>query len=129
MLISSPMDLSRRERQIMDVLFARGRATAAELVEAIPDGPGNSAMRTLLRVLEEKGHVKHEEVGRVFLYSPTVPIETARRSAVRHLVETFFEGSMEDVVSTMLKLRRNKLDPREAERIARMIEDAAKKGR
>jgi predicted transcriptional regulator len=123
------MDLSRRERQIMDVLFARGRATAAELVEAIPDGPGNSAMRTLLRVLEEKGHVKHEEVGRVFLYSPTVPIETARRSAVRHLVETFFEGSMEDVVSTMLKLRRNKLDPREAERIARMIEDAAKKGR
>ena len=123
------MDLSRRERQIMDVLFARGRATAAELVEAIPDGPGNSAMRTLLRVLEEKGHVKHEEVGRVFHYMPTVPIEAARRSAVRHLVETFFEGSMEDVVSTMLKLRRNKLDPREAERIARMIEDAAKKGR
>jgi BlaI family transcriptional regulator, penicillinase repressor len=123
------MNLSRRERQIMDVLFARGKATAAEIMDAIPDAPGNSAMRTLLRVLEEKGHVTHEEVGRVYYYSPTVAIDTARRSALRHMVDTFFEGSMENVVAAMLKLRRNKLDPEEAERIASMIEEAAKKGR
>ena len=125
----SPPALSRRERQIMDVLFARGKATAAEILEAIPDAPGNSALRTLLRVLEEKGHVTHEEVGRVYYYTPTVPIETARRSALRHLVDTFFDGSVESVVATMLRMKRNRLEPEEAERIARMIEDAAKKGR
>lgn len=113
----------------MDVLFARGKATAAEIVEAIPDPPGNSAVRTLLRVLEEKGHVTHEEVGRVYLYTPTVARDTARRSALRHLVDTFFDGSVESVVSTMLTLRRNRIDPEEAERIARMIREAAKKGR
>jgi BlaI family penicillinase repressor len=125
----NPPPLSRRERQIMDVLFARGRATAAEIVAAIPDAPSNSALRALLRVLEDKGHVQHQEVGRVYFYSPTVRIETARRSALRHLVDTFFEGSVENVVSTMLKLRGNRLEPGEAERIARMIEDAARKGR
>ncbi|HET8773048.1 MAG TPA: BlaI/MecI/CopY family transcriptional regulator [Thermoanaerobaculia bacterium] len=121
--------LSRRERQIMDVLFSRGRASAAEILEAIDDPPGNSAMRTLLRVLEEKGHVKHEEVGRVYYYIPTVPLEAARRSALSHLVDTFFEGSMENVVSTLVKLNRKKLDPDQAARIARMIEESAKKGR
>lgn len=121
--------LSRRERQIMDVLFSRGRASAAEILEAIDDPPGNSAMRTLLRVLEEKGHVKHEEVGRVYYYVPTVPLEAARRSALSHLVDTFFEGSMENVVSTLVKLNRKKLDPDQAARIARMIEESAKKGR
>jgi predicted transcriptional regulator len=126
---SSPPALSRRERQIMDVLFARGRATATEIGAAIPDAPSNSALRALLRVLEDKGHVQHQEVGRVYFYSPTVRIETARRSALRHLVDTFFEGSVENVVSTMLKLRGNRLQPGEAERIARMIEDATRKGR
>jgi predicted transcriptional regulator len=121
--------LSRRERQIMDVLFSRGRASAAEILEAIDDPPGNSAMRTLLRVLEEKGHVKHEEVGRVYYYEPTVPLEAARRSALSHLVDTFFEGSMENVVSTLVKLNRKKQDPDQAARIARMIEESAKKGR
>jgi BlaI family transcriptional regulator, penicillinase repressor len=121
--------LSRRERQIMDVLFARGRASATEILEAIDDPPGNSAMRTLLKVLEEKGHVKHEELGRVYYYEPTMPLETARRSALAHLVDTFFEGSMENVVSTLLKLNRRKLNADEAARIRRMIEDAEKKGR
>jgi BlaI family transcriptional regulator, penicillinase repressor len=121
--------LSRRERQIMDVLFARGRASATEILEAIEDPPGNSAMRTLLRVLEEKGHVRHEEVGRVYYYEPTIALETARRSALSHLVDTFFEGSMENVVSTLIKLKRKKLDADEAARITRMIEDAARKGR
>lgn len=129
MLKSQHQDLSRRERQIMDVLFARGRASATEILEAIDDPPGNSAMRTLLRVLEEKGHVRHEEVGRVYHYEPTIPLETARRSALSHLVDTFFEGSMENVVSTLIKLNRKKLDAGEAARITRMIEDAARKGR
>jgi BlaI family transcriptional regulator, penicillinase repressor len=121
--------LTRRERQIMDVLFTRGRATAAEILTDIPDAPSNSAMRTLLRVLEEKGHVRHEEVGRVYFYEPTVSRDSAARSALRHVIDTFFEGSVEDVVSTMLKLRRRKLEAGEAERLSRMIEDAAKKGR
>jgi predicted transcriptional regulator len=121
--------LSRRERQIMDVLFARGRASATEILEAIDDPPGNSALRTLLRVLEDKGHVRHEEVGRVYFYTPTVSLDAARRSAVSHLIDTFFDGSMEAVVSTMLKVKRNKLGADEAERLARMIEAAAKQGR
>src|ERR1051325_2467880 len=100
----------RRERQIMDVLYAQGRATASEILEAIPDAPSNSAVRTLLRVLAGKGHFSLEEVGRFYSSSPPMPIESARRSALRHLVDTFFEGSMENVVSTMLKLRRNRID-------------------
>lgn len=123
------LSLSRRERQIMDVLFARGRATATEILEAIDDPPGNSAMRTLLRVLEDKGHVRHEEVGRVYHYMPTMALDTARQSALSHLVETFFEGSTESVVSALIKMNRKKLHPDEAARIARMIEDAARKGR
>jgi BlaI family penicillinase repressor len=121
--------LSRRERQIMDVLFARGRASAAEILEAIDDAPGNSAIRAMLRTLEEKGHVTHQEVGRVYYYTPTVPLESARRSALSHVLDTFFEGSMESVVAAMIKLNRRKLDPDEASRIARMIEEAARKGR
>ena len=124
-----PPALSRRERQIMDVLFARHRATAAEIVEAIPDAPSNSAVRTLLRVLEDKGHVTHQEVGRVYFYSPTQSLDTARRSALRHVIDTFFAGSVENVVSTILALERNGLDSATADRIARMIEEAGKKGR
>ena len=123
------LSLSRRERQIMDALFARGRASAAEILESIDDPPGNSAMRTLLRVLEDKGHVRHEEVGRVYYYMPTMALETARQSALSHLVDTFFEGSTENVVSALIKLNRKKLDPAAASRIARLIEDAARKGR
>ena len=124
-----PPALSRRERQILDVLFARGRATAAEIVEAIPDAPGNSAIRTLLRVLEDKGHVTHEEVGRVYFYSPTEPLDRARRSALRHLLDTFFDGSVESVVSAALALERNRLDAETADRIARLIAEARDKGR
>jgi predicted transcriptional regulator len=128
-MAAKPPSHSRRERQIMDVLFARGKASAAEVLEALEDPPSNSALRTMLRILEEKGHVRHEEVGRVFYYFPTVPLETARRSAVRHLLDTFFDGSMESVVATLLKVKRHELDDDEAARIARMIENAARKGR
>ena len=124
-----PPALSRRERQIMDVLFARRRATAAEIVDALPDAPSNSAVRTLLRVLEEKGHVVHEEVGRVYVYAPAQSLDTARRSALRHVVDTFFAGSVENVVSTLLALERHALDAEAADRIARMIEEAGRKGR
>ena len=124
-----PPALSRRERQILDALYARGRATAAEIVEALPDAPSNSSVRTLLRVLEEKGHVAHEEVGRVYFYSPTEPLDRARRSALRHVLDTFFAGSVESVVSTVLALERNRIDEAAAERIARMIAEARGKGR
>jgi BlaI family penicillinase repressor len=121
--------VSRREREILDVLYARGRATAAEIVAALPDAPSNSAVRTLLRVLEEKGHVRHEEVGRVYVYRPSQPLDSARRSAVRHVMDTFFAGSVESVVSTILSLERDRLDPEAAERIAALVAEAAKKGR
>ena len=122
-------ELSRRERQILDVLYARGKATAAEVVEALPDGPSNSAVRTLLRVMEEKGHVRHEEVGRVYVYAPTLPLDSARRSALLHVVDTFFAGSVESVVSTLLSLEPERLDSEAAERIARLIAAAADEGR
>jgi predicted transcriptional regulator len=121
--------LSRRERQIMDVLFARGSATAAEIGAALPDGPGNSSVRTLLRVLEDKGHVTHREVGRVYEYAPTVPLERARRSALSHLLDTFFAGSVEGVVATLLSEHGSRLEPDAAERIARLVDDAREKGR
>src|SRR5215204_4151009 len=90
--------LTRRERQIMDILFRRGRATAAEVMEELPGEPSYSTVRTQLRVLEEKGHVRHEEEGLRYIYCPVVARHTARKSALRHLVDTFFEGSAEKAV-------------------------------
>jgi predicted transcriptional regulator len=117
-------NLSRRERQMMDILYARGRATAAEIHEALPDAPTYSAVRAKLRVLEEKGHVRHEEESMRYVYIPTLPRDTARRSALRHVVSTFFEGSVEQAVAALLDLSSAKLDDRELDRIARLIEDA-----
>src|SRR5512134_4169914 len=94
--------LSRRERQIMDVLFRRGRATAAEVMADLPGSPSYSTVRTQLRVLEQKGHVRHEEVGRRFVYEPVVRRQTVRKSALRHVVDTFFDGSVEKVVAALL---------------------------
>src|ERR1041385_6590487 len=88
--------LSRRERQIMDILYRQGRAAAAEIHEALPNRPSYSAVRAKLRVLEEKGHIRHEEQALRYVYLPTVARDTARRSALRHLVSTFFEGSVEE---------------------------------
>src|ERR1044072_879198 len=96
--------LSRRERQIMDILYQRSRATAAEIHEALPDAPSYSAVRAKLRVLEEKGHVRHEEESLRYVYVPTVARDTARRSPLRHLVSTFFEGSVEQAVTALLDL-------------------------
>ena len=121
--------LSRREREIMDILYRDGELTASDLCERLPGSPSNSTVRTLLRILEEKGHVKHEQQGMRYLYKPTVHREKARRSALRHLVTTFFDGSPEHVVSTLLDERSLKLSNEQLDALADMIERARKEGR
>ena len=120
--------LSRRERQIMDVLFQRGRATAAEVMDALPGTPSYSTVRTQLRVLEEKGHVRHEADGVRFVYMPAVPRHTARKSALRHVVDTFFEGSAEKAVAALLGGVATRLTDEQIDRIAEMIANARKEG-
>jgi len=119
-------DLSRRERQIMDVLYRRGRATAAEVRQEMPDPPGYSAVRAMLRVLEEKGQVRHEEEALRYVFIPTASRAKATSSALSNLVDTFFEGSAERAVTALIdgKLTREELD-----RLATLIEAARKAGR
>ena len=121
--------LSRRERQIIDVLYRRGRATAAEVMADLPGDPSYSTVRTQLRVLEAKGHVRHEDDGQRYVYSPAVPRGTVRRSALKHLVETFFDGSVEQTVAALLGADAARLSDTELERIAELIEKARKEGR
>jgi len=118
--------LSRRERQIMDILYQRGRATAAEIHGAMADAPTYSAVRAKLRVLEEKGHIRHEEENLRYVYLPKVARDTARRSALRHMVSTFFEGSVEDAMAALLDLSAARLKDEDLDRIARMVEEARK---
>jgi BlaI family penicillinase repressor len=121
--------LSRRERQIMDILFQRGKASAAEVREAMADAPSYSAVRAMLRVLEEKGHVKHQSEGLKYVFTPTAPREKAKRSAVKHLVETFFKDSPEQIVAALLDVSSRRLTVEELDRMAEMIEKAKKEGR
>ncbi|HET9369242.1 MAG TPA: BlaI/MecI/CopY family transcriptional regulator, partial [Vicinamibacterales bacterium] len=121
--------LSRRERQIMDSLYRRGRATAAEVQADLPGRPSDSTVRTQLRVLETKGHVRHETEGQRYVYLPAVPRHAARRSALRHLVDTFFDGSAEKVVGALLGADAGKLSDAELARIAELIERARKESR
>ena len=121
--------LSRRERQIMDAIYRRGRATAAEVLEDMLDPPSYSAVRAMLRVLEEKGHLRHEQQGPRYLFLPTVPREQARRSALRQLVRTFFDGSTEQTVAALLDLSDRKLSDAELDRLSRLIDEARKEGR
>ena len=114
-------NLSRRERQIMDVLFQRGRATAAEVLEALPDAPSYSAVRALLRILEEKGHLRHEKDGPRHVYFPTTPRSVAQRSAVRHLIGTFFGGSRSAAVAALLDESDRPLSESERAELAGMI--------
>ena len=120
--------LSRRERQIMDILFRRGRATAAEVMEELSGNPSYSTVRTQLRVLEEKGHVRHEEEGLRYVYLPVVARTTARKSALRHLVETFFDGSAEKAVAALLGGEGSRLSEDELHRIAELVDKARKDG-
>jgi BlaI family penicillinase repressor len=121
-------ELSRRERQIMDFLFRHGRATAAEVQANIPDPPGYSAVRAMLRVLEEKGHVRHEQDGPRYVYLPRVARERAKRSALRHVVQTFFDGSAEQAVAALLDDRSAKLSDADLDRLARLIDRARQEG-
>jgi len=118
--------LSRRERQIMDILFRRGRATAAEVMEELQGNPSYSTVRTQLRVLEEKGHVRHEEEGLRYVYVAAVPRHAARKSALKHLVETFFDGSAEKTVAALLGGEGARLTEEELDRIAGLIAKARK---
>src|SRR6266852_9383179 len=113
--------LTRRERQIMDVLYKLERATVAEVLCKLADQPSYSTVRAQLRVLEEKGHVRHEEHGLRYVYVPTVPRDIARRSALRHLVETFFDGSAENVVASLLGGEVSRISREELDRIARIV--------
>src|SRR5437588_13039380 len=114
--------LSRRERQIMDVLYRRGRATAAEIHEALPDAPSYSAVRAKLRVLEDKGHVKHQEEALRYVYIPTLAPDRARRSALRHMVDTFFNGSVEQVVAALIDRSAVNVSKDELDRMSVMID-------
>jgi len=126
--VSASAGLSRRERQIMDILFQRGKASAAEVREAMPDAPSYSAVRAMLRILEEKGHVKHQAEGLKYVYLPSIAREKAKRSAVKHLLDTFFNGSPEHAMAALLDVSATRLSDDELDRMAQMIEQARKEG-
>lgn len=115
-------DLSRRERQIMDVIYRRGSASVSEVRERLPDPPSYSAVRAMLRILEEKGHLRHEEEGPRYVYYPTVPRSAARESALKHLLRTFFGGSTSAAVAALLDLGGEELSEAELERLSELIE-------
>ncbi len=120
--------LSRRERQIMDILYQHGKGTAVEVRDAMNDAPGYSAVRAMLRVLEEKGHVRHEQDGLKYVFVPTVARDKAKRSAMQHMLNTFFDDSPEQVVAALLDVS-SRLSQDELERMAKMIDKARQEGR
>jgi len=126
---SEAMKLGRRERQIMDAVYRRGRATAAEVLGDLPDPPSYSAVRGMLRLLEDKGHLRHEQDGPRYVYLPTVPRDAAQASALSHLVRTFFGGSAEAAVAALLDLPEHGMSEGELDRLSRLIDDARGQGR
>jgi BlaI family transcriptional regulator, penicillinase repressor len=123
---AKPHSLTRRERQIMDVLYKLDRATVGQVLAKLADKPSYSTVRAQLRVLEEKGHVRHEEHGLRYVYIPAVPRDVARRSALRHLMETFFEGSTERVVAALLGGEISRMSSQELDRLSRLIAKSRK---
>ena len=121
-----PSAFSRRERQIMDILYKLERASVGQVLSKLADKPSYSTVRAQLRVLEEKGHVRHDEHGLRYVYVPAVPRDVARRSALRHLVETFFDGSTEKVVAALLGGEVARVSPEELDRLARLIAQSRK---
>ncbi len=113
----------------MDIIYQRGKATAVEVVENLPDAPSNSTVRTLLRLLEDKGHLRHEEENLRYVYLPTVPREKARRSALKQILQTFFNNSAEQSVAAILELSKSNISNAELERISQLVEQAKKEGR
>ena len=124
-----PDELSRRERQIMEIVYQRGRATVAEVLDDLPDPPSYSAVRALLRILEEKGHLKHEQDGPRYVYMPTVPHARARDSAMKRLIRTFFDGSPEKAAAAFLDMSAAQLSDDDLDRLAELIEQARREGR
>lgn len=120
--------LGSRERQIMEIIFRRGRATAAEVLEDLPDSPSNSAVRGMLRLLEEKGHLRHEYDGPRYVYLPTADPARVSRSAMRHLVRTFFDNSAGSAVAAMLGMYEARLGDEDLDRLEEMISEARQKG-
>ena len=116
------IDLSRRERQIMDVIYTLGRATAVEVHERVPDAPSRTAVRTILRILEGKGHITHVQEGQTHIYRPTFPRSAAQRSATRHLLQTFFGGSPTAAIATLLDATETPLSDAEHEELIDLIE-------
>jgi BlaI family transcriptional regulator, penicillinase repressor len=121
--------MSRRERQIMDFLFQRGKASVGEVMEGIPDPPGYSAVRATLRTLEQKGRVSHEEDGRAYIYRPTLRRDAARKSALTHVLKTFFDNSAEQAVAALLELKGPRLSDAQLDRVSQMVENAKREGR
>jgi predicted transcriptional regulator len=121
--------LSRRERQIMDAIYQMGESTAQEVLDHLPDPPSYSAVRALLRILEDKGHVRHRRDGQRYVYAPTVPRDRARVSAMRQLVRTFFDGSPGAAAAALLDLSRDDLTDAELARLETLVERARKEGR
>lgn len=121
-------ELGRRERQIMDILFHRGRATAATVLEELPDPPSYSSVRSMLRLLESKGYVRHEWDGPRYVYLPTGSREQAQRTAARHVLQTFFNNSMESAVAAMLGVAEKPPSAEELKRLSRLIERARRNG-
>jgi BlaI family transcriptional regulator, penicillinase repressor len=122
------MDLGRRERQIMDVVFRLGRATAAEVLAGLPDPPSYSAVRGMLRLLEDKGYLRHEQDGPRYVYLPTTARDEASRSALAHLLRTFFDGSRENAVAALLDLQDEPIDDGEYARLKTLLENAREPG-
>jgi predicted transcriptional regulator len=121
--------LSRREREMMNIIFARGRATATEVMEGMAEPPSYSAVRATLRILEQKGHLKHQHDGARYVYLPTVNREKVRLSALDNLLSTFFEGSAANVVATLIERQKGKMSGEELDELSRLIDQARREGR
>ncbi len=127
--MTSDAKLSRRERQVMDVLYRQGRAAVAQVREQMPDPPSYSSVRAMLRVLEEKGHVRHEQDGPRYLYRPTTPLQQARTSALRRVLSTFFDDSPEQVLAALLDIKHDELTDEQLDELEAKIASARREGK
>ena len=125
----TPLDLGRREQQIMEAAYGLGQASVTEVLEALPDPPSYSAVRAILNNLEEKGHLRRVKSGKKFLYQPTVARRNAQRSVLRRLVTTFFNGSSAQAAASLLEMDAAKLSDEELDRLSKMIDEAKRRGR
>ncbi|NQT79318.1 MAG: BlaI/MecI/CopY family transcriptional regulator [Candidatus Aminicenantes bacterium] len=122
-------NLSRRERQIMDIVYELNEVTVAQVLEKIPNPPSYSTIRALLRVLEEKGHLIHKQEGPRYIYSPTLPREQARQNALKHVMRTFFDNSTEDAVAALLNISEDNLSEQDYKRLSELIKKVRSEGR